>query len=140
MEYISKSLEETEKIACEFAKKLKNKDIVCFFGEMGAGKTAFTRAAVKELEIKDRVNSPTFSIVNEYYGEKNNVFHFDMYRVDNEDSLYSTGFYDYMDRDGIFFIEWSENILPYLPDNYYKITISKISDTERKIIIEKADK
>lgn len=139
MEYISKSLEDTEKIASEFVKILKNNDIVCFFGEMGAGKTAFTRAAAKELGIKDRVTSPTFAIVNEYQGEKHNMFHFDMYRVEDEDSLYSTGFYDYMDRDGVFFIEWSENILPYLPKNYYKITITKISENERKIIIEKAD-
>ncbi|MBR4950149.1 MAG: tRNA (adenosine(37)-N6)-threonylcarbamoyltransferase complex ATPase subunit type 1 TsaE [Clostridia bacterium] len=138
MEYISKSPEETEKIAFDFSKNLKNNDIVCFFGGMGAGKTAFTRGAVKALGISDRVTSPTFSIVNEYNGE-NTVFHFDMYRVEDEDSLYSTGFYDYMDRDGILFIEWSENILPYLPKDYYKVTIDKISENERKIIIKKAD-
>ncbi len=138
MEYISKSLEETEKIASDFSKNLKNNDIVCFFGGMGAGKTAFTRGAVKALGISERVTSPTFSIVNEYNGD-NTVFHFDMYRVEDEDSLYSTGFYDYMDRDGILFIEWSENILPYLPKEYYEVTIDKISENERKIIIKKAD-
>ena len=108
-EYISNSPEETEKVAAEIAKELKKGDFVAFYGDLGAGKTAFSRGLVKTLapECIDLVHSPTFAIVNEYIGEKISIFHFDMYRIKDEDDLFSTGFYDYEERNGIILAEWS---------------------------------
>ena len=101
--YISHSVEETEKIAASICPELKNRRFLCFFGSLGAGKTAFTRGIVKELapECLGLVHSPTFAIVNEYLGKDVQIFHFDLYRIKDEDDLYSTGFYDYAERGGI---------------------------------------
>jgi len=135
--FISKSETETEKIAFEFAKSLKSGDFIAFYGEMGSGKTAFVRGLARFFEYEDSVTSPTFAIVNEYRG-KMPIFHFDMYRITGEDDLYSTGFYDYFDRNGIIAAEWSENIEFALPPEYIKISFER-TETEngRRISIQR---
>ena len=133
----SKSCEETESIAEEFAKKLKAGDFLAFFGDLGSGKTAFVRGIVSYICPKCRVSSPTFAIVNEYLGGKITVFHFDMYRIYDDDSLFSTGFYDYFDREGIIAAEWCENIPFALPEKRYDIIFEKINENARKIRIIK---
>ena len=133
-EYISDSAEETEKIGAEFAKLLRPSDFVAMFGDLGAGKTAFVRGAMKVLAPNAPVQSPTYTIVNEYPA-KIPVYHFDMYRIDDEDSLYSIGYYDYLENGGICFAEWCEKIEPYLPERYYTVTIRKSPENpDRRLI------
>lgn len=118
---ISNSCEQTEKIGKNFAHKLFGTEIIALFGDLGVGKTTFTKGICLGLDIKTNVCSPTFSIINEYDG-RHKVYHFDMYRVKNMDDLYSTGFFDYIGN-GIIIIEWSENIEKILPQNSIKIFI-----------------
>ncbi len=136
LEFLSDSPEKTEQFAEQFAQKyLKKGDFVAFFGELGSGKTAFVRGMAKVFCPKARVSSPTFSIVNEYRGQIE-IFHFDMYRITDDDSLYSVGFYDYFDRNGIMAVEWSENIEFALPEHRYNVTFYKTSEQSRKIVVE----
>lgn len=121
LKIISNSCEQTEKIGREFAQKLLGTEIIALFGDLGVGKTAFSKGICLGLDIKNNICSPTFSIVNEYNG-RHKVYHFDMYRVKTLDDLYSTGFFDYIGA-GIFIIEWSENIEKILPQNVIKIVI-----------------
>lgn len=140
IEFISKSSIETEKIGQKIAAKLKNKDIIAFYGGLGAGKTTLVRGIVKGLGSIDWVSSPTFAIVNEYDGENNKIYHFDMYRIKEFDDLYSVGFFDYLESDSIIIIEWSENIELELPDNVIKITMKHLnSQNERVIKVEGLD-
>lgn len=135
MKYISHSVEETEQIAMNLASKLKGNEVIAFFGGLGMGKTAFTRGVCKGLGFNDGVQSPTFSLVNQY-DARYTVYHFDMYRINTYDDLYSTGFFDYIDT-GVLIIEWSENIENALPDDYIRIEISQgESENERIINIE----
>ena len=120
--YVSHNVEETQKIAEDFAKTLKSGDVLAFTGGLGAGKTAFVRGLAKGLNVKGEVCSPTFSIVHEYIG-KINLVHFDMYRVSSVDDLYTTGFFDYLDQNVIMAVEWSENISAVLPENTVYINI-----------------
>ena len=108
MEIISQSCAQTESVGEKFAKTLKETEVIALFGELGAGKTAFTRGLCRGLAVTDDVASPTFAIVNEYRG-KFKFYHFDMYRIQTLDDLHSTGYFDYLDT-GILVIEWSENI------------------------------
>ncbi len=125
---------ETERAGASFAETLRPGDFIAMFGDLGAGKTAFVRGAMQFLSVGARVQSPTYTIVNEYPG-KVPVYHFDMYRIDDEDSLYSIGYYDYLESGGICFAEWCEKIEPYLPERYYTVTIRKCEDdTEKRII------
>ncbi|MCR5484793.1 MAG: tRNA (adenosine(37)-N6)-threonylcarbamoyltransferase complex ATPase subunit type 1 TsaE [Clostridiales bacterium] len=133
--YNSSSVEETEALACEFAKTLKGGDVVALFGGLGAGKTAFVRGLCRGLGIDDDVSSPTFALVHEY-GKKTRLCHFDMYRINSFDDLYSTGFYDYLDSGAILAVEWSENIESFLPDGAIRIDISRgAGDNERIITV-----
>jgi tRNA threonylcarbamoyladenosine biosynthesis protein TsaE len=135
---VSHSVEETEAIGQLISKSLKGTEIIALYGGLGAGKTAFTRGIVTGLGMEDCVSSPTFSIVNEYLGDIP-VYHFDMYRIDSWDDLYSIGFFEYIDN-GVLIIEWSENIEGALPDDYIKISISYgNSDNERIFEIEGLD-
>lgn len=135
--YTSNSAAETEQIAGDLAATLKSGDFIAFFGDLGAGKTAFTRGLVKALapECLPLVHSPTFAIVNEYIGKQNSIFHFDMYRIKDEDDLLSTGFYDYAVRGGIIVTEWSENIESSIPDDAIRITIEKTGESSRRITV-----
>ncbi len=134
--YISKSPEQTEEIAKGLAKKLKSGDFIAFFGGLGMGKTNFVRGLASVLCPDVRVTSPTFALVNEYIGNLN-IYHFDMYRITDGDDLYSTGFYEYLERDGIIAAEWCERITDELPEERYEIHFSRLSETEREITIKK---
>ena len=135
--YSSNSVKETEKFAEEFAKKLKKGDVIAYEGEMGAGKTAFTRGLCRGLGIDEKdVSSPTFAIVNEYHGDEITLYHFDMYRIETMDDLFETGFFDYMDGNSILAIEWSENIYSALPTNSIYVTIEKDENNENKRTIK----
>lgn len=133
--YISDSYEKTLQIAQNFAGELKNGAVVAYLGDLGAGKTAFTTGLVKGLGIECSVSSPTFAICNEYRGNNKTLYHFDMYRVNGWDDLYSTGFFDYFDSGAYICAEWSENIFGALPDDSIIVEINKLSDNEREIKI-----
>ena len=128
---ISDSAAETERIGERLAAKLSGDEVIALFGGLGMGKTAFTRGLARGLGVADGVSSPTFALVNEYRG-KIPIYHFDMYRVQSWDDLYSTGFFDYIDN-GVLVIEWSENIEGALPDNALRVTISRGEHDEQRI-------
>lgn len=128
---ISHSYEETLELASEFSMTLKKGTVIGFIGGLGMGKTAFTTGFVKGLGINADVSSPTFAICNDYIGNDNRVYHFDMYRVESWDDLYSTGFFDYLDTDAYIVAEWSENIFGALPDDAVIIEIEKLGENER---------
>ena len=134
--YISHSPEETEEIARKLAEKLKSGDFIAFFGGLGMGKTNFVRGLASVICPDVRVSSPTFALVNEYVGRLN-IYHFDMYRIKDSDDLYSTGFYEYLDRPGIVAAEWCEMIPDDLPKDRYDVTFERLSETERRITVEK---
>lgn len=134
-EFISNSYEQTLRQAESFAKTLPKGAVIGFVGGLGMGKTAFTTGFVKGLGISADVSSPTFAICNDYIGNDNRVYHFDMYRVDSWDDLYSTGFFDYLETDAYILAEWSENIFGALPDDSVIIEIEKLGDNERKFRI-----
>jgi len=122
MKYISNSEADTYKIGFDLAEELKKGDVVAFFGDLGAGKTALTKGICGYYGIED-VHSPTFTIVNEYCGDVT-VYHFDAYRIDSQSWL-DGGFDEYLFNDGICVIEWAENLTDILPDNTTKITITR---------------
>ncbi len=136
LEKITHCADETELVGAEIARYvLENKEsFVALYGDLGAGKTAFTRGFASVIVPDADVCSPTYTIVNEYEGVTP-LFHFDMYRIEDEDALDSIGFYDYFGR-GIIITEWSENIPFALPDRYVHVNIEKLSDDERKITAE----
>ena len=134
--YNSKSSSETEKIAAEFAKTLSPGAVICLYGEMGVGKTVFTNGLCRTLGVCEYVTSPTFTVVNEYDGEAFPVYHFDMYRIEDEDELIEIGFDEYLNSGGICIIEWPENIPNSLPKNRVNIKILRDNSDERTIIIE----
>ena len=130
MIYNTKSAEETEKLGYELAKKLDTGRVTSAFialrGEMGVGKTAFVRGFASYFGIHG-VKSPTYTVVNEYHG-KSNIYHFDMYRIESEDDLYSIGFDDYVNRKGYSIAEWSENVQEFLPDDLITVEIGRVAD------------
>ncbi len=136
---LTHSTEETELAGKEFAKTLSRGDFVAMRGDLGVGKTAFIRGMAKHLSPKARVQSPTYQIVNEYRGEVP-FYHFDMYRIDDEDSLVSTGYFDYIEN-GICAAEWSEKIEDFLPETHFVVTIEKLPENLdfRKITIERCE-
>ncbi len=135
--YISESLAETEEIASKIAERAKESGFLALYGGMGMGKTAFVRGLVKALapECLELVHSPTFAIVNEYRGNETNIFHFDLYRLTDEDDLYSTGFYDYIEQDGITITEWSELFEESIPENALKIKIEPYGESGRRFTV-----
>lgn len=135
--FVSHSVEETEQIAAEIASKLKKGSVLALYGEMGAGKTAFVRGLVKALcpECLPLVHSPTFAIVNEYAGKEVTVYHFDLYRITDEDDLYSTGYFEWLGGDGIVVTEWSELIESAIPETALRLKIEKGNDTERRFVL-----
>ncbi len=135
--YNSGSPDETEKIAEKIARDLKGGEIIAFTGGLGMGKTCFMRGLMRGLDFTGDVTSPTFSIVNEYRGGRLPVFHFDMYRISNFDDLYTTGFFEYLDENGIIAVEWSENIASVLNyDNIIFVDFKLVNDTSRLITID----
>ncbi len=138
---------ETEQIGKRLADKMQVDpslpSFVALYGDLGVGKTAFVRGFTTALVPDARVKSPTFSLVHEYRSAQHTVFHFDMYRIESEDDLYSIGFFDYWERDGICLVEWSEHIEYALPDRYLRVELSKDSDRDpdsRRITVELVEK
>ncbi len=130
MEYLSKSVKDTLKIAESYAKTLKKGDVVLLNGEMGAGKTAFTKGLAKGLNIKDEITSPTYAYMNDYDGV---LYHYDCYRLSSGEDAEALGLTDYFYMDGVCVIEWSENIKSVLPDTVKTVEIIKKSENERII-------
>lgn len=128
------SPEETENLAFKLAEKIPYGKVIAMFGDLGAGKTAFTRGFTKGMGISCDVSSPTFALVNEYRSSDKTLYHFDMYRISGWDDLYSTGYFDYLDEGASLIIEWSENIEAVLPDDCIRITIRKTDDEKERII------
>lgn len=132
-QFITHSPQETGALAQRLAHDLKGGEIIAFTGGMGAGKTAFTRGLAIGLGAGDVASSPTFALVNEYSGRLT-VEHFDMYRVESWDDLYSTGFFDYLDTDCVLVIEWSENIVGALPEQVISVDIRPGDGEQDRII------
>lgn len=135
--FLSNSPEETEKIAEELGNRIIEGCVIAYRGGLGMGKTCFTRGLARGLGSTDTVTSPTFALINEYPSGRIPLYHFDMYRVSGWEDLYSTGFFDYIDEGGVIAAEWSENIESALPDNTIYVTINKVNDNTREIIITK---
>lgn len=136
LKFISNNEEETKAVGFSLASKLKDRDIVILSGDLGSGKTKFTEGFLSFFGLDDEISSPTFTIVNEYSKNNMNIFHFDVYRLEDLDEFYAIGGPDYFDR-GICLIEWGELIEPIL-SKYIKINISKDdnNDNIRYINIE----
>lgn len=117
------------------AKRLSPGSVIAFYGDLGAGKTAFVRGLAKGLGLSSRVSSPTFTIVNEYQGQIP-LFHFDMYRLSSADELFDIGWEDYLSRGGICAVEWSENVAGAFDEDTIYIRIEKRGENEREISIE----
>ena len=132
--YITQNYSETENVAFELAQKLPYGSVIAMFGDLGAGKTAFTRGFARGMGICCDVSSPTFALVNEYRDNGKTLYHFDMYRISGWDDLYSTGFFDYLDEGASLIIEWSENIEAVLPENHIRVTINKTDNINERII------
>lgn len=130
MEIITHSKEETVKFAEEYGKTLKKGDVVLLKGEMGAGKTVFTKGVALSLGIKSEVTSPTYAYLNDYDGK---LFHYDCYRLSSGEDAEALGLTEYFYYDGICVIEWSENIADVLPENAKVVKIEKIDENTRKI-------
>ncbi len=134
--FISKSPAETESIAEEIGKSIKNGCVIAYRGGLGMGKTCFTRGLARGLGATDIVTSPTFALINEYLSGRLPLYHFDMYRINGWDDLYSTGFFDYIENGGVIAAEWSENIENALPDNTVYVIFEKIDNNTREITIK----
>lgn len=135
--FLSNSPEDTEKIGENLGAQINEGCVIAYRGGLGMGKTCFTRGLAKGLGSVDTVTSPTFALINEYLSGRIPLYHFDMYRVSGWEDLYSTGFFDYIDEGGVIAAEWSENIESALPDNTIYVTINKIDDNTREILITK---
>ena len=137
MEYISHSVAETEAIGREVGASLSPGTVLAYRGNLGMGKTAFTRGLAQGLGCRGRVTSPTFTIVNEYEG-RIPLFHFDMYRLEDADALFDIGWEDYLDRNGVCAVEWSERVTEALPPDTLFVTIARHPEDEnwRTITLE----
>lgn len=138
MQYITNSPAETEAIGAALGKIINPGTVIAYRGDLGAGKTAFTRGLAKGLGCTEIVTSPTYTIVNEYLGGRIPLFHFDMYRLRSSDDLFDIGWEDYLERGGVCAVEWSENVDDAMEDAVY-ITIEKMGEESRKITVEGGD-
>jgi len=138
-EIVSNSERDTELAGERFGASVPDGAVVAMYGELGSGKTAFVRGMARGMGIDCRVSSPTFTIVNEYEGGRLPLFHFDLYRLGSADELFDIGWEDYLARGGVCAVEWSENVQEAFFGDEIKVTIEKLSDTERKITIEGAE-
>ena len=135
MEFITRSPEETENLGQKLAKILTPGTVLAFRGDLGAGKTAFTRGLARGLDCREQVTSPTYTIVNEYLGGRLPLFHFDMYRLRSADDLFDIGWDDYLERGGICAVEWSEKVAEALEKHSFG-GIEKLGGDHRRITIE----
>ena len=132
-EFHTESEKETKAIAKEFAAELKPGDMVCLYGDLGSGKTAFSKAAIEALGVTGMVTSPTFTIVREYEG-KFPVYHFDVYRVHSEEDMFEIGYEEYFYGKGVCLIEWAELIEELLPEKVYRIYLQYTDEEDGRMI------
>ena len=135
-EYITSSPAETAHLGKKLAGDMQSVSVVALYGGLGAGKTAFVSGVAEGFGCRQRASSPTYNIVNEYYGSRR-VCHFDMYRIEDSDRLYEIGWEEYISSDALCLVEWSENIEDALPQDCWKIIIEKLSEDQRKIKVIK---
>ena len=135
MQFITNSPAETEAVGAALSTVLSPGTVIAYRGDLGAGKTAFTRGLARGLGVADPVTSPTYTIVNEYLGGRMPLFHFDMYRLHSADDLWDIGWEDYLERGGICAVEWSENVAEAMEDAI-TVTIEKTGEESRRITIE----
>ena len=138
MTFETHSPEETEAVGMALAARLPPGTVIAFEGDLGAGKTAFTRGLARGLGCHEAVTSPTYTIVNEYLSGKMPLFHFDMYRLTCADDLFDIGWEDYLERGGVCAVEWSENVEDAMEEPV-NITIEKLGESSRRITIEGGD-
>ena len=134
MEYLSNSAQETEALGEQLAAVLRPGDVVAYTGDLGAGKTAFTRGLARGLGVPDRVTSPTFTIVNEYEGGRLPLFHFDLYRMESPEELFDIGWEDYLARGGVCAVEWSEHAEGAFEEEPIWVDIRKGADDGQRVI------
>ena len=135
MQFITNSPAETEALGAALAARLTPGTVLAYLGDLGAGKTAFTRGLARGLGCRETVTSPTYTIVNEYLGGRLPLFHFDMYRLTSSDDLWDIGWEDYLDRQGVCAVEWSENV-PEAMAGALTVRIEKLGDSVRRITID----
>ena len=137
MTVITKSPEQTELLGKKLAELLRPGDVIAYYGDLGAGKTAFTRGLAAGLGIREAVTSPTYTIVNEYLSGRMPLFHFDMYRLSSSDELFDIGWEDYLARGGVCAVEWSENVENALEEDTIRVDIRRgDTDQQRRISIQ----
>ena len=135
MEFITNSAQETEQVGQALGARLQPGTVLAYEGDLGAGKTAFTRGLARGLGATEQVTSATHTIVNEYLSGRIPLFHFDMYRLTSADDLWDIGWEDYLERGGVCAVEWSENVDDAMEDAIY-VTIHKTGEQSRRIVIE----
>ena len=135
MRYVTHEPEETEALGEKLAQHLRPGDVIAFYGDLGAGKTAFTRGLARGLGVTEPVTSPTYTIVNEYLSGRLPLFHFDMYRLGSAEELFDIGWEDYLECGGVCAVEWSENVEEALA-GAITVTIRRLDDSQREIILE----
>ena len=135
MEFLTESPTQTEAVGEALGKILPAGTVIAYEGDLGAGKTAFTRGLARGLQAKDPVTSPTYTIVNEYLSGRLPLFHFDMYRLHSSDDLFDIGWEDYLERGGICAVEWSENVADAM-EGALRVRIEKTGEDSRKITVE----
>lgn len=141
IELITNSANDTIEFGKSVARAVEKGAVISLVGDLGAGKTTFTKGVARGLGIMDNVTSPTFTILNEYAGEEKRLYHFDFYRIEDPDELVELGFEDYFpSTDGLTIVEWVEKAPSVLPKQYYQITFEKIDDDKRRIVFEEVVK
>ena len=138
MEFVTNSPAETEAVGEALGRVLAPGTVIAYQGDLGAGKTAFTRGLARGLGALERVTSPTYTIVNEYLSGRMPLFHFDMYRLGSSDELFDIGWEDYLERGGVCAVEWSENVADALQDAIV-VNIQKTGEDSRRITVEGGD-
>lgn len=138
MEFITNSPEETERLGEKLGARCVPGTVLAYTGDLGAGKTAFTRGVARGLGIRERVTSPTYTIVNEYLSGRIPLFHFDMYRLGGTQELWDIGWEDYLERGGVCAVEWSENVADAM-DGAVRIHICRLDENTRRITVEGGD-
>ena len=135
MQITTHSADETQALGQKLASRLAPGDVIAYFGDLGAGKTAFTRGLAQGLGITDPVTSPTYTIVNEYLSGRIPLFHFDMYRLSSSDELFDIGWEDYVNRGSVCAVEWSENVEDAFYGDEVVVRFEKLGPTTRRITI-----
>ena len=138
MTFLTNSPAETEAVGAALGKIIPAGTVIAYRGDLGAGKTAFTRGLARGLGCSELVTSPTYTIVNEYLGGRLPLFHFDMYRLASSDDLWDIGWEDYLERGGVCAVEWSENVADAMEDAI-TVTIDKLGEESRRITMEGGD-